>query len=313
MAAVVRGGASRAGKPRPESRAAYAQPSSRPRAAKGAKNARGVYAPGKLNAASAVGLPPRMAVIGASIVLGLGLIAALVTGDRPQRVGAAMQAGYADALGAVGFKLNKVHVDGVPDYAKLDILKATGLYKHAPILGVNLEQMRADVQQVGWAKEVKVVRLLPDTVVIVVTPRPTLAVWQNNGRLQVIDDEGRVIREAHPAQFPELPLVVGAGANEAAGVIMPVLKTRPQLLDRTEALVRVDGRRWDLRLKDGSLIQLPAVGEDSALIQLDQLNQRSRVLDLGFERIDLRDADMIAVRPRVTTPAAVMAPPAAEG
>ena len=69
-------------------------------------------------------------------------------------------------------------------------------------------------------------------------------------------------------------------------------------MGRMEALVRVDGRRWDLRLKDGSLIQLPAIGEDAALIQLDQLDQKDRLLDLGFERIDLRDPEMVVVRPR---------------
>ena len=47
-----------------------------------------------------------------------------------------------------------------------------------------------------------------------------------------------------------------------------------------------------------SEIQLPAVGEDSALIQLDQLDQKSRILELGFARIDLRDPEMVAVRPR---------------
>jgi len=62
--------------------------------------------------------------------------------------------------------------------------------------------------------------------------------------------------------------------------------------------VRVDGRRWDLRLKDGGLVQLPAVEEESALIQLDQLDQRQRILELGFERIDLREPGIIAVRPR---------------
>jgi cell division protein FtsQ len=45
-------------------------------------------------------------------------------------------------------------------------------------------------------------------------------------------------------------------------------------------------------------VQLPAVGEDAALIQLDQLDGRQRILDLGFERIDLRDPALVAVRPR---------------
>ena len=66
---------------------------------------------------------------------------------------------------------------------------------------------------------------------------------------------------------------------------------------RIEALVRVDERRWDLRLKDGSLIQLPAVDQDSALIRLDALDQRERLLDLGFARVDLRTPEEVAVRP----------------
>jgi cell division protein FtsQ len=69
-------------------------------------------------------------------------------------------------------------------------------------------------------------------------------------------------------------------------------------VQRLEALVRVDDRRWDLRLRDGAIIQLPAEGEDAALIQLETLDRRSRVLDLGLARIDLRDPEMVAVRPR---------------
>ena len=48
---------------------------------------------------------------------------------------------------------------------------------------------------------------------------------------------------------------------------------------------------------DGSLIQLPAVDQDSALIRLDALDQRERLLDLGFARVDLRTPEEVAVRP----------------
>jgi cell division protein FtsQ len=130
-----------------------------------------------------------------------------------------------------------------------------------------------------------------------------LAVWQHAGRTVVVDSDGVVIREADPGRFADLPLVVGEGAAEEARNILPLLRQRPALMTRIDALIRVDGRRWDLRLKDGSLIQLPALGEDSALIQLDQLDQKQRLLSLGFERVDLRDPDVIAVRPR--TPSAI--------
>ena len=68
-------------------------------------------------------------------------------------------------------------------------------------------------------------------------------------------------------------------------------------MSRVEALVRVDERRWDVRLKDGGLIQLPATAQEQALIQLDAMDQRERLLELGFARIDLRTPDAVAVRP----------------
>ena len=70
-------------------------------------------------------------------------------------------------------------------------------------------------------------------------------------------------------------------------------------MSRIDALVRVDERRWDLRLKDGGIIQLPALKQEAALIQLDALDQRERLLELGFARIDLRTEGQVAVRPGV--------------
>ena len=91
--------------------------------------------------------------------------------------------------------------------------------------------------------------------------------------------------------------MVGKGAEQAAAEVLPLIAQRPRLMARLEALVRVDERRWDLRLKDGSLIQLPATDQDAALIQLDALDQRERLLELGFARIDLRTPSEVAVRP----------------
>jgi len=198
----------------------------------------------------------------------------------------------------LGFRLARVEVQGAPDMARADILRAAGLAKDVPILDVKLDDLRQRVEATGWVKDAKIVRLLPDTLVIAVTPRAPAAVWQNQGVLKVIDGEGQLIGRADPARFSELPLVVGEGAADEARNILPLLHQRPGLMQRVDALVRVDGRRWDLRLKDGSLIQLPAIGADSALIRLDQLDQKQRLLSLGFERVDLRNPDEVVVRPR---------------
>ncbi len=224
--------------------------------------------------------------------------ATLATGGRGEALANSVTAAVDGQFGQAGFRLQAVHVQGASKMATPDIVRAAAVQKDQPLLGMDLNALRSRVEQVGWVKEAKVVRLLPDTLVIAVEERRQLAVWQHGGRTVVIDEKGAVIPEADPARFPTLPLVVGAGGAQHAGEILPVLAQRPKLMHRMEALVRVDDRRWDLRLKDGSLIQLPAAGEEDALAQLEQLDLRSRILELGFERIDLRNPDVVAVRPR---------------
>jgi len=281
MPAAVRGGPKRPVKPQ-----AKAPPSSRQR----------LQAPAP--ARQGPGLSAKWSLIAAAAVLVLALGVTLATGHRGERLAAATGAAIDGRFGAAGFRLKAIHVEGASPMAQADIVRVAGLYKDQPLLGMDLEALRQRVETVGWVKEARIVRLLPDTLVVAVVERRQLAVWQHGGHQYVIDDHGKVIPEADARRFAGLPLVVGEGGAEHAPEILPVIAQRPKLMERMDALVRVDDRRWDLRLKDGSLIQLPAVDEEASLMRLEQLDQRSRIMELGFERIDLRNPDVVAVRPR---------------
>lgn len=226
----------------------------------------------------------------------------MATGHRGERLAAAVGHGVDNRFAQAGFRLKSVHVQGASPMATADIVRAAGIYADEPLVGLDLAAVRQRVESVGWVKQARVVRLLPDTLVVAVDERKQLAVWQHDGKTAVVDDHGQVIPEADPSRFASLPLVVGDGADAAAPAILPILAQHPKLTQLTDALVRVDDRRWDVRLKDGSLVQLPSTGEDQALIELEQLDQRSHILDLGFDRIDLRNPELVAVRPRQTEP-----------
>jgi len=292
MAAALRGGSHSSAKPRAR------KPAQASRGPKSKSSAGAAYVPGKLGAVTNVDLPPHFALSIVGGVVALSLIAGLATGHRAEKIASAIGGGVDQGFAHLGLRVDKLTVQGANSTAQSDIVGAAGLYKDQPLMGVDLEQVRRNVERVGWVKSAKVVRLFPDTVVIAVTQRQILAVWQHAGHTVVVDGDGAVIPEADPGRFADLPLIVGEGANDAAASILPVIHAHPNVMQRLEALVRVDGRRWDLRTRDGGIIQLPAVGEDSALIQLDQLDQKSRILELGFERIDLRDPELVAVRPR---------------
>jgi cell division protein FtsQ len=245
-----------------------------------------------------------------ALVLGAGVTVMLATGHRGERLVQAAGAAVQHRLAAAGFSVRHVQLQGVSPMARADVLAATRIYSGQPILALDLDGMRRSVEQVGWVRSARVVRLLPDTVRIVVDERSLIAVWEHAGRTMVVDRSGQAVPEADPRRYGSLPLIVGAGAPDAAADLLAHLAQHPRVVQRLDALVRVDQRRWDLRLRGGAIVQLPADGEEAALIQLDQLDRRAHVLDLGLARIDLRDPDMVTVRPR-GAPAAARTNPAA--
>jgi len=237
-------------------------------------------------------------VVGLGMILTLAAVAALATGGRASQLTGTVKSALDSRFATLGLALGSVQLRGASPPAKAEILTAAALRPGDPILTLDLDALRARVEKVAWVKTARVMRLYPDTVVIAIEQRPLMAVWEHAGRVAVVANDGAVVAKADPARYASLPLIVGDGANLAMTTLLPAIEARPRLHDRVEALVRVDGRRWDVRLKDGGLIQLPADDQDAALARLDELDRKSRVLELGLARIDLRDPAMVVVRPR---------------
>ncbi|HEX4741521.1 MAG TPA: cell division protein FtsQ/DivIB [Caulobacteraceae bacterium] len=275
--------------------------------------------PSKLRAAQAVGLRAPVAGAAAGLVALMVLAAGLATGGRGEQVvalGRAGSAALASGLAAappvlaggvesLGLKVGQVHLQGASSAAQGEILAAAGVRPGQSLTALELAAVRARVERVGWVARARVMRLWPDTVVIAVDQRPLVALWEHDDKVTVIASNGAVVGNVDPAHFTALPLVVGDGANTAAAAILPSLSRRPRLWNRLKALVRVDERRWNLQLFDGGVILLPESGEETALQRLDRLDKRIGVLGLDVERIDLRDPEMVIVRPRgASAPAA---------
>lgn len=255
-------------------------------------------------------LSPVLVVWGVVVLAAAALVVVFATSERAQGWATDVQTQVATSMGGAGFVTRRIVVQGAGPQTRAAVLAAAGVPLNGQSTTVDLAAVRGRVESIPSLSGVRVMRLLPDTLVISVQERPRLAVWQRAGRLSVIDSAGRVIGEANPAAFPDLPLVVGAGAPEAAAALIAQMENRPRLTAATRALVRVDGRRWNLHLRDGGVILLPATDTAAALNRLDDLDRRTRLLELGFERIDLREPSMTAVRPR-PRPAGASAAPAA--
>ena len=108
--------------------------------------------------------------------------------------------------------------------------------------------------------------------------------------------------------FKTLPLVVGAGAPEAAAALLDDLAALPALKSRVVAAVRVGERRWNLHLSNGADVLLPEGAEGAAMTKLMELQTSQALLDRPLQVVDMRLPDRLVVRPMASG-----APPAPAG
>ena len=252
----------------------------------------------KLHAGRRLGFSRRAATLATALMLTLLAVVVLATGGRGARLLDAASALRQVDFAGLGLDVREVHLQGVSKAAQDEVTAAAAIKRGEPLLGVDLAAVRARVERVGWVDRARVIRLFPDTLVIAVTERPLMAIWQHAGHTVVVTNNGAVAGQVDPSRFGKLPLIVGDGANEAAAPLIALLQTRPRVWSRTSALVRVDRRRWDIRLVDGGIVALPSANEAAAVKRLESLDESSRILGLRLARIDLRDPEMIVVRPR---------------
>ena len=86
----------------------------------------------------------------------------------------------------------------------------------APQALVDVAAIRRRLLRFGWVKDARVSRRLPDTLVIDIVERAPSALWQNQGQLALIDKEGVVLDRVPVDKMPDLPLLIGPGANGQA-------------------------------------------------------------------------------------------------
>ena len=120
--------------------------------------------------------------------------------------------------------------------------------------------------------------------------------WQRDGQLSVIADDGAVLEPYVSRRFVSLPLVVGKGADTKARDFIALLDRYPQVRAATKAAVLVGERRWNLRLKDGLDIRLPENDVGNALATLSKLDKEERLFSRDIVTVDMRLPDRLVVQ-----------------
>ena len=238
-----------------------------------------------------------------AFLLAIGLVV-LVALDIPAK--AERMAG--SAIGRAGFTVSGYQIVGLNhmdrrliDEVVTDELKRAadeaGAAK-APQALVDVVGIRQRLLRFGWVKDARVSRRLPDTLVIDIVERNPAALWQSSGRLALIDAEGVVLDRVPVDKMPDLPLLIGPGANSQEQQLDRLMADVPTLKPQLASATWVGGRRWDLNFQSGETVALPE-GEAAArgaLTRFAKLDKSSGLLGRGIVRFDLRIPDKMIVR-----------------
>lgn len=261
----------------------------------GAKTANWVAA--QLRAARhRVGAALRLGMIAVAAFFGLILSLYAFTGGLDD-AGAELARSADRQLAQAGFTVDWVDVSGANRLSKAQVAALIGAAPGVSLAGFDLDAAREALEADPWIEAARLHRMWPNRLAVVITERQPFALWQSQGVHQVIDATGIVIEAADPAAFADLPRVVGAGAHQHAGEMVPLLLRHDDIARRVSHLIFVGERRWSLRLVNGGEVLLPQTDPAAALSLLGRMHADRGVLDYHAQILDLRNDGEMVLRP----------------
>lgn len=200
------------------------------------------------------------------------------------------------AARTAGFDVSAVTITGQSRLTEQELLAASGVTGRHSLPFLDAAAVRERLMSVPLVKSARVMKLYPNRLVIAVEERVPHALWQQDGRVSVISEDGVVIDELRDERYLGLPFVVGDGAQKRLPEFLAFVTALGDLAPRIKAGVLVAGRRWNIEMTNGVMVKLPEDNPGPAVEALMRLQREARVLDKDIMSIDLRTPDRVVVR-----------------
>ena len=202
----------------------------------------------------------------------------------------------------LGLNLEVVKVAGNKAIPTETILSTIALPQGYPMLAINTTDVREKLQNVGWIETASISKQLPSTLVVKITERTPIAIWQNKGGYQLIGKQGHLMGTQGITQYLDLLLLVGDDAPAQMEQLQSILDSMPKIRDSIKTASWISGRRWTLTTQSGIEILLPAKLPMASAKYLAKLQRRKNILERDIIRIDLRIQDRVIVKLRTNKP-----------
>jgi cell division protein FtsQ len=241
-------------------------------------------------------MPQRAGVIASVVLLLASAGLGIVKGGHLEAFTTALSDARNAIANSAGFRITAVAINGRRQLNQDEVLAIGGVTGRSSLLFLDAAVVRDRLKANAWIADATVQKFYPGQLRIDIVERTAFALWQQDGRLSVISEDGAVLEPYVSPRFMSLPLVVGKGAETQARDFLALLARYPQVSSATRAAVFVGERRWNLRLKDGLDIRLPEHEVGNALAALSKLDKEERLFSRDIVAVDMRLPDRLTVQ-----------------
>jgi cell division protein FtsQ len=241
-------------------------------------------------------VPRRLGAALTIIIFGGSAALGVIRGGHVDTAIAALSDTRNALANAAGFRITSVTINGRKQLTQDEVLAVGGVNGRSSLLFLDAAGVRDSLKANPWIADATVLKLYPGALQINITERRPFALWQEDGKLSVIADDGVVLEPYVTRRFASLPLVVGKGAETRARDFLALVAKYPAVNSQLKAVIFVGERRWNLRFKDGLDVRLPETDVGHALAELVKYDREDKLLSRDITAIDLRLPDRLTVR-----------------
>ena len=150
-----------------------------------------------------------------------------------------------------------INIEGIINSNEKELNKNLEKLKGKSLIFISRNIIKESINDLNLKKEIKVKKIYPDTIKIIVVELKPLANFINKDNKFLILENGDLIENSSENKFDKLPIILGSGAEKKFHIFYQSLMMENFEIDLIKEFNYFKINRWDIVLKDGKIIKLP--------------------------------------------------------
>lgn len=195
------------------------------------------------------------------------------------------------------FMVNLMAIDGASNSVSDDIREVVPVDFPVSSFDLDLDGMQARILELDPVARADIRIRQGGVLQVTITERLPAAVWRFGRNIELLDAQGyRVAVIKSRLKRADLPLLAGAGAQNAVPEALEILAVAAPIRARLRGLIRVGERRWDMMLDRNQRIMLPETNPVAALETVLELHRSENLLARDISVVDMRQPTRVTLR-----------------